>query len=93
MTMTDLPAVACTVAGCSYNHEGCHAPAINVDENDACSTFLPLGVDGGLPKVIAHVGACQRTDCVHNEHAVCGAAAVRISGGDGPAHCETYQPA
>lgn len=94
MSIAELPTVAsCTATSCGYNHDGCHAPAINVEAGDAgCSTFLPLGIDGGLPKVVSHVGACQRTECTHNEHAVCTAEAVRISG-TGTAHCETFEAA
>ncbi|WP_430593529.1 DUF1540 domain-containing protein [Humidisolicoccus flavus] len=93
MTMlSDLPHVSsCSATACGYNHDGCHAGAITVEGNAAsCSTFLPLGIDGGLPKVIASVGACKRVDCVHNESAVCTAASVRISGGEGTTHCETF---
>lgn len=94
MSITDLPRVSsCSVDACGYNHDGCHAPAINIDENDNCTTFMALGEDGGLPKVVAAVGACQRTDCAFNSAGVCGAASVRISGGSTTAHCETYKAA
>ncbi len=90
--MTELPTVSsCSATGCGYNHDGCHAPAITVGTSGTgCSTFLPLSIDGGLPKVISHVGACQRTECGHNDHAVCVADTVRIGSGGGTAHCETY---
>lgn len=93
--LAELPAVqACTATSCTYNHDGCHAGAITISSTDAdCATFLPLGTDGGLPKVIASVGACQRTDCEHNESAVCTASSVRIEGGAGAAHCQTYHAA
>lgn len=96
MTMlADLPTVSgCTATECGYNHDGCHAGAITISSNGAdCATFLPLGIDGGLPKVIAAVGACQRTECAFNSAAVCTAASVRIEGGHGPAHCQTFQAA
>lgn len=93
MTITDLPDVTCSVDTCGYHHDGCQAPAINVGSDDACTTFLPLGVDGGLPKFVAHVGACQRTDCAHNDHALCGAESVLIGAGSGTAHCQTYTAA
>lgn len=92
MTISELPAVvACTAETCAYNHDGCHAPAITVGGDGAgCATFLPLDIDGGLPRVLSHVGACGRTDCVHNSSALCMASEVRISG-TGTAHCETYE--
>jgi hypothetical protein len=94
MTVTAQPRVTeCSALSCAYNdHQGCHAVGITIDEADNCVTFFPTGVDGGLPSVIATVGACQRTDCVHNEHAVCTASEVRIGTGTDPAHCLTYQP-
>lgn len=99
MTATaDLPRVAeCTIEGCSYNHDGCHAGAITIAgvEGDAsCATFVPLSVKGGLDQVLASVGACQRAECRHNDHLECGAPSVRVgSGGDHHADCLTYAPA
>lgn len=92
MSIAELPTVtSCSASSCGYNHDGCHAPAITVGSSGSnCATFMPLGVDGGLPKVVSHVGACQRTECAFNEHALCGADHVKISG-EGTAHCETYE--
>src|SRR5215204_1970987 len=72
MTTVMPPVSECTVSGCSYNdHDhGCHAFAITVSGHDGsadCGTFIPLTVRGGLPRAEAQVGACQRTDCVHND--------------------------
>ncbi|QTE30632.1 DUF1540 domain-containing protein [Pengzhenrongella sicca] len=96
MTVT-MPAVSeCTVLGCSYNdHSGCHAFAITVSGADSsadCGTFIPLGVKGGLDRVVTQVGACSRTDCVHNANLECSADAVRIGAGAGShvANCLTY---
>jgi hypothetical protein len=92
-----MPAVhECTVSGCSYNHDGCHAFAITVrGENGAadCGTFIPLSTKGGLEKVVAQVGACSRTDCAHNAALECTAKSVRIGAGQGVhvANCLTYQ--
>lgn len=93
--VTDMPQVSeCTVARCAYNHDGCHAVAVTIGSHDSdCSTFFPTGTDGGLPMVIATVGACQRVDCRHNEHAVCTASSVRVGAGLGTANCLTYEPA
>ena len=100
-TLMELPEVAdCSVAGCSYNHDhGCHAGAVTiagVAGDAACATFIPLTTKGGLDKVIAHVGACQRTDCAFNHDLECGAPSIRV--GAGPvepryADCLTFTPA
>ena len=98
MTLDELPAVSeCSVAGCSYNdHSHCHAAAVTIGGSvgDAeCATFIPLGAKGGLDKVVTHVGACQRSECVHNESLECTAASVRIGAGStDDADCLTYDP-
>ena len=93
-SVLDLPLVSeCTVDGCGYNHDGCHAGAITVGgsgDQAACTTFIPLDVKGGLEKVVAHVGACQRTDCTHNSALECTAAAVAVGPNGAPADCLTY---
>lgn len=94
-TLADLPAVAeCSVDGCSYNdHSSCHAAAVTIGgEGARCATFIPLGVKGGLDRVVSHVGACQRQDCSHNSHLECAAPAVRIGAGRDVADCLTYAP-
>ena len=45
---------------------------------------------GGLPKVLAQVGACQRAECVHNDHLMCKAAEVHVGPGRDNADCLTY---
>ena len=96
MSTLEMPAVSeCTVAGCSYNHDGCHAFAITISSagKDAqCATFIPLSSKGGLTSVHGSIGACQRADCVHNESLECGASSVRIGQGADTADCLTYQP-
>lgn len=95
MTVTAHPRVTdCTALSCAYNdHRGRHAVGITIDNADNCATFFPVDIDGGLPSVIATVGACQRTDCVHNEHAACTASEEHIGTGTASAHCLTYEPA
>jgi hypothetical protein len=102
MTTIENPAMPdvheCTVSGCSYNHDGCHAFAITVrSDNGAadCGTFIPLSTKGGLDKVVAKVGACSRTDCTHNASLECSAPSVRIGQGQGDhvANCLTYSKA
>lgn len=95
MTVTDLPEVhTCSAQGCSYNHDAeCHAGAITVSgDQGACGTFIDIGVDGGLAKTIARVGACHRTDCTHNDNLECGAASISVGPGADAADCLTYQP-
>ena len=96
MSVTDLPAVnGCAAAGCSYNHEHeCHAGAITISgtvDDPLCGTFLDIGASGGLSKVVARVGACHRTDCVHNAELECTADAIRVGPGKDKADCLTYQ--
>lgn len=95
--LLEMPPVAeCTVSGCSYNHDGCHAFAVTIADHGSraeCATFIPLSAKGGLDKVVAQVGACQRLDCVHNEVLECRASSVRIgAGGSDTADCLTYTP-
>lgn len=98
MSATTLPLVSqCTIAGCSYNHDGCRASAITIAGTNgeaSCATFIPLDVKGGLTKVVASVGACQRGECTHNDNLICAADSVRVGmGADHNADCLTYQPA
>ncbi|WP_402468677.1 DUF1540 domain-containing protein [Isoptericola aurantiacus] len=100
-SVLEMPEVTdCSVTGCGYNHDhDCHAGAVTiggVPGDAACATFIPLGSKGGLDKVVAHVGACQRMDCVHNKDLECTAAAIRV--GNGPqdqshADCLTFTEA
>lgn len=92
----EMPHVAeCTVLGCDYNHDGCRAFAVTISSAHAgatasCATFIDIGARGGLDRVVAQVGACQRTDCMFNDALECRAEAVRIGPGGGTAHCLTY---
>jgi len=94
MSTLEMPTVSdCTVAGCSYNHDGCHAYAITVGGTHAsaeCGTFIGLSAKGGLDTVHAQVGACQRVDCVHNTDLACSAPAIRVGAGADLADCLTY---
>ncbi|HEY1105097.1 MAG TPA: DUF1540 domain-containing protein [Agromyces sp.] len=98
MTLDEMPAVAeCSDDGCTNNdHSHCHAAAVTNagSPGDAeCATFIPLGSKGGLDKVLTHVGACQRSECIHNSKLECTAAAVRIGAGADDADCLTYEVA
>lgn len=94
----EMPAVTeCTVAGCSYNHDGCHAFAITVGSADGsadCGTFIPLSRKGGLDKVVAQVGACSRSNCTFNADLECTASSIRVgagASGSDTAACLTFQ--
>ncbi|GEM31180.1 hypothetical protein NN3_21870 [Nocardia neocaledoniensis NBRC 108232] len=97
MTSIEMPHVTeCTVGDCSYNHDGCHAFAINVAGHNGsadCETFVPLSVKGGLDTVTSMVGACQRADCVHNRDLECAATEIRVGAGSAEhsARCLTYR--
>jgi hypothetical protein len=94
MSTMSLPIVnMCSVDGCSYNHDhDCHAGAITVLENTAaCATYFSNGAKGGTLET-GHVGACHRTDCVHNADLECGAQGVEIGAGGDVADCLTFQP-
>lgn len=83
----------CTVAGCSYNHDGCTADAITIADRDSdatCVTFISLDMIGGTRKPDAHVGACQRMECAFNDHLLCNANSVQV--GD-DAECMTFTAA
>ncbi len=85
----------CTITNCSFNdHAECHAGAITVaggEKHAACATFIDTGISGGLPKVVASIGACQRADCVHNDLLMCHAPEVRVGPGADNADCLTYE--
>lgn len=92
-SMLEMPQVTdCTATSCAYNHDGCHAFAVNIDSSAACGTFLSLNEKGGLD-VVAQVGACQRQDCVHNEALECRAASITVGSTSANADCLSYQSA
>ena len=96
-TMLQMPAVRqCTATACSFNDDGCHAPAVTVASVEAgarCATFVETPVRGGMAGVTGVVGSCSRSDCVHNENLTCRAEAVTIGSGQSVSDCLTYQAA
>ncbi|GAA3705256.1 hypothetical protein GCM10022377_18740 [Zhihengliuella alba] len=94
MTIT-VPVADCTVTNCSFNdHSNCHAAGITIGghtEHAECATFVDIGAHGGLPKMVASIGACQRAECVHNDDLLCTAEAVHVGPGADNADCLTYQ--
>jgi hypothetical protein len=90
--MLEMPHVTgCTATACAYNHDGCHAYAVNIDSSASCGTFLSLNQKGGLD-VVAQVGACQRQDCVHNSELECAAPSIHVGRSADHADCLSYQP-
>ncbi len=92
MTTLSLPIVnTCSAEGCSYNHDhDCHAGAITVMEDTAaCATFYGDGSKGGVVGT-GMVGACHRTDCVHNSDLECSAQGVEIGMSGDVADCLTF---
>ncbi|MDP9935967.1 DUF1540 domain-containing protein [Paenarthrobacter sp. NPDC057355] len=87
---------ACSVGSCGFNHDGCTAFGITIggtQDHASCATFIDTNAMGGLPKVLAHVGACQRSECVHNNNLMCEAHDVRVGPGREAADCLTYEHA
>lgn len=95
MARVSLPIVStCSVGGCSYNHDsGCHAAAITVTGSSAtCGTFVDGQTKGGV-EANATVGACHRSECVHNSQLECGAPTVEVGPGADRADCLTFAAA
>ncbi|WKD58305.1 hypothetical protein CAPI_08895 [Corynebacterium capitovis DSM 44611] len=93
MSTTQMPPVrTCSVDACSFNQSGCHAFAVTIDNTSSCATFIPLTRKGGLPVASAQVGACQRTDCTHNDSLACNATSVLVGSGADTADCLTFEP-
>jgi len=93
MTTMSLPIVStCSVEGCSYNHDhDCHAGAITVmEETAACGTYFAEGGKGGV-EATGQVGACHRTDCLHNSALECTAESVVVGTAGDVADCLTFE--
>jgi hypothetical protein len=90
--MMAMPRVQeCSVSGCGYNHQGCTAFAITIGSmSTSCDTFIDTGVTGGTGEVSAQVGACKRSDCVHNTDLECHAPAISVGSGTDLADCLTF---
>ena len=95
--MLEMPRVQqCTVTQCGYNHDGCTAFAITIGRSSSeCDTFIDTADKGGTGQVTAQVGACKRSECVHNTNLECGAPAIVVGVGVGEdlADCLTFEPA
>ena len=79
------------VTGCS-NHDGCTAFAITVGGiNSECDTFVDSDIEGGIGQLMAQVGACKRSECVHNTNLECRAPAISVGSGQDLADCLTFE--
>lgn len=96
-TLLQSPAVrACAATACSFNDGGCHAPAVTIASTGsgaACATFVESDVTGGIAEITGAVGACARTECVHNSSLACTAEAIEVGAGGTASDCLTYEAA
>lgn len=91
--MMEMPRVSeCTVTGCGYNQGGCTAFAITIGQlSSECDTFVDSELKGGIGTATAQVGACKRTECVHNANLECKAPAIVVGVGQDMADCLTFE--
>ena len=47
---------------------------------------------GGIGRALAQVGACKRSDCMHNTDLECHAPAIVVGASTDKADCLTYEP-
>ncbi|MEU7904335.1 DUF1540 domain-containing protein [Actinoplanes sp. NPDC049118] len=91
--MMAMPRVqTCTVSTCGYNNDGCTAFAITIGGvNAACDTYVETADKGGMGEVAAQVGACKRSDCVHNTELECHAPSIMVGAAQDRADCLTFE--
>ena len=89
----EMPRVSeCSVTGCGYNQGGCTAFAITIGQlSSACDTYVDSQLKGGIGTADAQVGACKRTECVHNANLECKAPAIVVGVGKDMADCLTFE--
>lgn len=87
MSMTTVK--TCSSTACSFNNDGCTAPAITVsgDRSAACGTFVTLDLRRPVAAAPATVGTCKHLECVHNQDLLCTADAIDVRD---DATCATY---
>ena len=92
--MLEMPRVQkCSVSECGYNHDGCTAFAITIGSmNSECDTYVDSSDKGGIGRALAQVGACKRSDCMHNTDLECHAPAIVVGASTDKADCLTYEP-
>lgn len=90
--MMEMPRVSeCSVSACGYNQGGCTAFAITIGQtSSSCDTYVDSQLKGGIGSASAQVGACKRTECVHNTDLECKAPAIVVGVGADMADCLTF---
>ncbi len=94
MTLEMSRVKGCEIGECAYNVEAqCHAKAITIghDGVPGCDTYCrrerSTHVDSSL---LAGVGACKVSECVHNFELECGASDIRVGTDGDRINCLTY---
>jgi hypothetical protein len=83
----EMPKVMeCEALDCAYNKDRrCHALAINVTTGPhaRCDTYWTAAGKGGDEQAQGKVGACQATECRHNQRLVCTAPGIKVGRANG----------
>lgn len=85
--------IDCDARECLYNTNGqCSTFAITVGSTEpCCDTFMNAAGKGGIPGIVAGVGACHMSSCAYNNMFECTAEGIHVSVHDKHADCGTYQ--
>lgn len=90
----DMPLVAqCAVSDCAYNiNSSCHARAITIGDgiHPGCDTFLGTSPHTRDAKLLAGVGACKVTGCMHNDDYECIAEQINVGYQNQEINCLTF---
>ena len=54
-------------------------------------TFVDSSVQGGMGRAIAQVGACKRSECVHDTDLECHAPAITVGSAQDLTDCLTFE--
>jgi hypothetical protein len=66
--------------------------AINIgDWEPMCDTYMPSQIKGGMKGVVAGVGACKVSGCMHNKGLMCIAGSVSLRMQGNQVMCATYK--
>ena len=71
----------CDATECSYNWDKmCHALAITIGDEAGpmCDTFCQSSQKGGGDGMMAGVGACKVSACMHNSHLECRCSEIQV---------------
>lgn len=83
----------CSMLDCAYNMDAkCHTMAITVGgPAPLCDTYLKSAKKGGDREVMAGVGACKVSTCVHNSSLECISDNIQIGNHADHAECDTFR--